>query len=197
MSGTLKGAPNFDAIAAESGQLTADGLKTIWLALADSQASSHRLMRSNIVSQETQLRCSAFNSAVQAVGTGAFASLTLDSEDFDRYDMHSLAVNTSRITVPTGADGLYMAVGGCRIAASAAAQVALQITISGTALRVNSLTGNAAITLDAFVVAFANAVGGDYFELQGFQNSGGNVNFGGTVTQTESRLVVVKLEPNV
>ena len=60
-------------------------------------------------------RCSAWNSATQSVPASTFTVLTFDSEDYDVGGLHSTVTNTSRLTVPSGGDGLYLITASSRI----------------------------------------------------------------------------------
>lgn len=124
-------------------------------------------------------RCVAYNSAVQAVGSGAFTTLSLDSEDTDSAAMHDLVTNNSRITVPS--TGFYFVMGHSRVAASTSTQTALQLVKNGTTtLQVNTLVVSSSFANDFEVIWCGPLTAGDYVELQAFQNSGGSVNFGAT-----------------
>lgn len=139
-----------------------------------------------------QPKANAFNSAAQAVATGSFVSLNLDSETYDTAGMHDLVTNNSRVIIQEA--GTYIILARARFAASAATQVAIQIIKNGaTALSVNSVVPSATINLDLETVAIDNFVVGDYVENQAFQNSGGNVNVGAVVAQAANRLAAVKI----
>lgn len=147
------------------------------------------------LSSTTQPRCSAYNSAVQSVPTGAFTTLTFDSEDYDVGSMHSTVSNTSRVTVPTGAGGLYLILGRSRVnTGNVATQVALQVLLNGTtSLVVNGPLPNPTTNTDFEVGTVWVLAAGDYIELQAFHNSGVNKDFGAGIRQVQSTLQVIKL----
>lgn len=122
--------------------------------------------------------CRIFNSANQAVASGAWTAITHNSERYDTDSMHSTVSNTSRITIQTA--GKYALFGCLAWAASALGK------IRGSAIMLN---GTTFIVVHALSVAWdvANAVVlpvstvydlaiNDYIELMGFQDTGGNLN---------------------
>ena len=53
-----------------------------------------------------------YNDATIAIGVGVYTSLTFNQERYDTDSCHSVANNTSRLTVPANGNGLYH-IGGC------------------------------------------------------------------------------------
>lgn len=146
------------------------------------------------LSSSTQPRAQVFNSAVQSVTNGAFVTLTFDTDDYNVGAMHSTSVNTSRLTVPAGGDGLYIVIGSSRVSPSASTQTALQILKNATTpLRVNTIVQSTSVSNDFLVTWVGNLVAGDFVELQAFQNSAGAINFGSTAKQVANTLSAVKL----
>jgi hypothetical protein len=120
--------------------------------------------------------CSVFNSATQTLSSTSvtWTSLTCDSENFDNDSMHSTSSNTARITAQTtgryqltatleyvanstGFRGVRFFENGATIYLSQ-----LLLPVTGAATRIQ---GTRNITLTA----------GEYVEVQGIQNSGGNL----------------------
>lgn len=147
------------------------------------------------IDSPTQPRASAFHNTTQSVPTGAFTTLSLNSEDWDVGTLHDAVTNNSRLTVPTGAAGLYFIRASAIIANGASStKYALQLMKNGVAIKQKvtpcangAATGTADIT-DLEVLADA-----DYIEVQAFQDSGGNANVGSASRQNSSELMMVKL----
>src|SRR6185436_11148478 len=74
------------------------------LELATAGVKALGIDSTQFIDSPTQPRCLATNSTALTVTAGNTTALTLDSETFDVGAMHSTAVNTSRITIPTGGD---------------------------------------------------------------------------------------------
>jgi hypothetical protein len=120
--------------------------------------------------------CSLTKSAAQTVSNNTFTAITFDTETFDTDAFHSTSSNTSRITIPTGKGGKYLFV------------MSMCWTTSGTGERLTALKKNGNyhkytwqqggfaggyVFCPSSVIV--DAVDGDYFEMFGFQKSGGNL----------------------
>ena len=120
--------------------------------------------------------CSVFNSTGQTLtsSSSVWTALTADSENFDNDAMHSTVSNTSRITCQTagryqfnatleyvanstGFRGVRFLLNGATIYSSQ-----LLLPVSGAATRIQG-TRNIVLAVS------------DYVEVQGIQNSGGNL----------------------
>jgi hypothetical protein len=104
-------------------------------------------------SGSTFVGCALYKSGNQTISNSANNTLTWDSEHFDTDTFHSTVTNTDRITIPSGKDGYYL----------------LMETQPG---QYNSNTL-------AFVVS---AVATDYFTLDAYQSSGGNLDVLGAIS---------------
>jgi len=121
------------------------------------------------------IRARVRNSANLTIGTGAWTSLTFDSERWDTDGIHSTVSNTGRLTCVT--EGTYSIIGNVRFASNATGYRAVRIYLNG-----------ATVIAEVFLPAVSGqptvmAVGtqyeldaGDYVELQVLQNSGGDLN---------------------
>ena len=133
------------------------------------------------IDSPTQPRCSVYNSGAQSHNsTGNVLALTFDTEHHDTGAMHSTVSNTSRLTVPTGGDGLYLITFATSFAANVTGQRQLSIYKNGT-----SVTGGPAYKAAGLSASFEQTgavsavlvlVAGDYVEGMAFQDSGGNLN---------------------
>jgi hypothetical protein len=59
---------------------------------------------------ENPMRCKLYKSASQVILNNTLTALTYDSEEFDVGALHSNVTLNSRITVPTGGDGIWIVV---------------------------------------------------------------------------------------
>lgn len=118
------------------------------------------------------------NSATQAISTGAYASLTFDTERFDTHAFHSTVSNTSRLTVPSNLGGYYV-IGGCAGFATNATGLRLARILLNGATRIaesSSVDGNSGADVRVEITTLYALSATDYVEFQLFQNSGGNLN---------------------
>lgn len=118
--------------------------------------------------------CRVFNSAVQNIPNTTETVITFDSERYDTDSMHSIAVNTGRITFNTA--GVYAVTGVWTFAPGTVGTRELFIRLNATGRYSALQTQNTALqgylvaaTVDKFIV-------GDFIELRAFQNSGGGLN---------------------
>jgi hypothetical protein len=143
----------------------------------------------------TPLYALAFHSTTQSLSNATLTAITFNSEDYDVTALHSTATNPSRMTVPTGAGGLYQIDGkifydanatGIRVARiqKNGALISTQVTHPGTA------AGQQCVAVSIRLVLVA----GDYVELVGFQDSGGPLNTGDATTRVRNNeLSIVRL----
>jgi hypothetical protein len=122
--------------------------------------------------------CLARQSVAQSIPTGTATDLTLDGEDFDTDAFHSLTVNNTRLTVPAGLGGYYLAVGTVVLMGAAAG------TLYDAIVRKNALTaltvarganpgGNSPVVQAVWV---GPLVAGDFIEVRAVQQSGAAMN---------------------
>jgi len=122
--------------------------------------------------------CRVRNSGNELLTTGVVAELTFDSERYDTDAYHSTAVNTTRLTVPAGLDGIYSLAGAVEFAANATGVRLLRIRLNGATIIANivqNAAGGGNTTPITIATLYQLAVG-DFVELQAFQTSGGNLN---------------------
>ena len=130
------------------------------------------------INSATQFRCKVAKTAAQTISNATATAITFGAgtETFDVGAMHDTGSNTSRITIPTGGDGIYLLHGELAIAASAVGQRQVYIRQNGTTtITALILAAAAATTLNMLASAIVNAVATDYFELVIYQDSGGNL----------------------
>lgn len=118
------------------------------------------------------------NSTTQTAATSTYTALTWDTEDFDTVGGHSTVTNTSRYTVQTGYAGYYRVTGAITWASNATGRRTATIAVNGTnkaGTETNSGAAGSANPWTIFTQAILLLAVGDYVELVGWQNSGGNL----------------------
>lgn len=120
----------------------------------------------------------AYASTAQSLTSGTATALNFDSETFDTAGFHDTVTNPSRFTIPAGAAGTYVVVGGVGFAANATGTRAARIHVNGVVGAITSVEADRTAGLptrltvsDVLVLA-----AGDYVELAGYQLSGGALN---------------------
>lgn len=114
--------------------------------------------------------------STQTLTTGVWTAITMDASVTDPTGMHSNVTNNSRATAVTA--GWYWPAGVVAFAASATGTRGARFAVNGTTVQGSAqfLPPTAAGSLAVAAVSlpiFLNA--GDYVEIQGVQNSGGNL----------------------
>lgn len=141
----------------------------------------------------TQFRARATNSAVQTVNAGANAVLTLDGETFDVGGLHSTSVNTERLTIPTGGDGLWLLMGSTvAVTPGASAGATVAMRINGTAYQSAEAVIPTSTNWPIQIVAIANLVATDYVDLHA-TSATNNVNYGSATAAKATFLQAIKL----
>ena len=115
------------------------------------------------------------------ISNNTFTTLTFASEEFDTDGFHDNSTNTDRITIPSGKAGKYLITAKIDIdPATASSRRDLYIiqknsgggAVADKWMRTASVTGTNIACLQSTVF---NASVGDYFYLDVYQNSGGNM----------------------
>ena len=134
------------------------------------------LARVNGISDFDARRTRVFNAGSITVPTSTWTTITCDSERFDNDTLHSTAANTGRLTATVA--GTYLIIGNISFDASATGTRIARIFLNGaTEIALVSVPAVAtgavgtAICVTTLWVMAAN----DYVELQGWQNSGGDL----------------------
>jgi hypothetical protein len=106
--------------------------------------------------------------------------------------MHDTSTNPSRITIPSGGDGVYLVVATASWAAETAGTRYVQIYKNGaTSLKAAEIDAPAAACSQQ-VMWFGSLVATDYVQLRVAQDSGGAINLlGGSAANTS--LMVLKV----
>lgn len=116
-----------------------------------------------------------FNSVAIATANVTGKTLTFDSERWDNGSMHSVAVNTSRLTAPI--TGLYSIGASVQFQVAAGGYRQVWFVVNGaTIVGLITATPNAAAALVMNPTIEWQLAAGDYVEVLVFQNSGGALN---------------------
>lgn len=134
------------------------------------------LARVNGISDFDARRTRVFNAGSITVTTSTWTTITLDSERFDNDTLHSTVSNTGRLTATVA--GTYLIIGNISFDANATGTRIARIFLNGvTEIALVSVpavatgaVGTAIIVTTLWVMAAT-----DYVELQGWQNSGGDL----------------------
>lgn len=119
--------------------------------------------------------CRVYNSANLSIATATQTVLTFNSERYDVGGCHSTSSNTSRLTVPSGAGGVYAIGGVASFAANATGIRNVSILLNGATV----IDGHDATSVSASgphtisVSTQYKLAAGDYVELRVYQTSGG------------------------
>lgn len=155
---------------------------------------THGNIHATGISVSGQPRVVAFRTATQSLTTGVLTPINLTEEDLDVGAMHDTTTLNTRITVP--AAGFYLIFSKLHYAVSGANDMRNRIHKNGNTTLPVSEVVNGTTLAGATTVTNAAALDliiGDYLELIGFQNSGGNVNVGNATRQNASEIIVIKL----
>jgi len=128
----------------------------------------------------------------QTITDDTETDITFPSEDYDVGGLHDTAINTDRITIPIGKDGLYSIMAGCSFAANTTGFRFARITINGVLGNQGDQTKVQAVTVGGAntvinVARQAKLVAGDIVRLTARQTSGGNLSV------TRARIEVAKI----
>jgi hypothetical protein len=134
----------------------------------------------------TYVGCALTKNADQSIANNTNTAITFDNETIDTDGFHSTSSNTSRITIPTGKGGKYLLTATLQFNSAGASGGSRRLLIykNGTSiLHITSVPRDGFNSSSAsFIVS---AVATDYFEVFGFQNSGGAQNVVGYATNAE------------
>lgn len=169
--GTVTLTPPTNMVTTDTNQ-TITGVKT----LNPAGAAAINIIAGQLNSS-SQFGAYAFNSATQSIPNNTPTALTFDSEVFDHGGIHSVTVNTSRLTIPTGGAGVWAFIAQGTFAANATGIRFVQLVAGGLlTLGASQINAGAAVILSLNAPVITTCVDGDFFEAFVFQNSGGALN---------------------
>lgn len=116
----------------------------------------------------------ATHSVGQTVTHNVELIVALNTDRFDSDNFHDVVTNNSRLTVPTGLDGVYLIVAQATIAGAASGQRIINITQNGTQIARMIYAGTASFAAHMQCSTIRNLVAGDFIDMRVFQDSGVN-----------------------
>lgn len=120
-----------------------------------------------------------------SVPTATFHPIPLDTEDFDTDGFHSTVTNTSRMTVPAGLGGKYIAVADVETPNNTSGVRYFMIYKNGSeyaAIKDDAPTQSGGFGFKMTPTAVLKLVPGDYIELYVFQNSGSSLSYNASLS---------------
>lgn len=143
--------------------------------------------------------CSVYLSSAQSISNNADTEVLWNAEFYDTDAFHSTVSNTGRMTIPSGKAGKYLVQVNLGYAANATGQRMARIkhrNSGGTTLYENEFrVANVGATYETYVANWAvrDAAVGDYFTVEAWQTSGGNLNLGGGTSYVPNVFSIVYL----
>lgn len=128
---------------------------------------------------ENRPRCMLRGGSNISIANNFIQAITFDTETSDPQTLHSMSSNTSRITVPTGWDGIWGVTANVEFAAATTGYRQLQIMANGTGNPIagtRDLAPNASFASVLHCSKFWPFTAGDWMEVFCYQNSGGALN---------------------
>jgi hypothetical protein len=122
--------------------------------------------------------CYVYNNANITASSGGGTVVTFNQEAFDTDAFHSTSSNTGRITIPVGKAGKYLFTGAIRWNNNGNGRRLAEIikNVSNTTVISSETQPGANQYNTCTVAAILDCSEGDYFQLSGYQDSGGNLN---------------------
>ena len=131
----------------------------------------------SVSSSPSFVGCSLTKSAAQTITNNSSTALTFNTETFDTDGFHDNSTNTSRITIPSGKGGKYLFVMTMCWTTNATGERLTTLKKNGGfhkyTWQMGGISGGYIFNPSSVIV---DATAGDYFEMFGFQTSGGNLN---------------------
>lgn len=145
--------------------------------LTAAQMNTHVRDNMKAVGGADKAACRVYNTTTQTIPTATLTTLTFNTERFDTQAMHSTVSNTSRITIATGWGGLYLfgAVVGWAVGSSNSRGIFILLNAGTILISGPSQLGEGVLASSMETTTLYSCVAGDFFELQVYQNSGGNL----------------------
>jgi hypothetical protein len=121
-------------------------------------------------------------SAVQSLTNNTGTMITWDTETYDTNAFHSTSSNTSRITIPAGKAGYYSISATGAFAGNATGQRYFAFYKNGSMIQIFGRASGYSADTVLSGTSILNLAEADYIQVEGFQNSGGALDFQDTVS---------------
>lgn len=161
----------------------------------DGQEGTSYFRTDAISSNSVQPRAGVYNNTTQSINDATNTALTFNTEDFDVGTMHDTGSNTSRLTIPASAGGLYWVDANATFATNATGYRQLFIRKNGTTNVLSGVInlGNATTVTQVNCSGLVVLAAADYLEVMAFQSSGGALNVGSATREFSAQFQIVKL----
>jgi hypothetical protein len=126
---------------------------------------------------------SIYKSGNQSITTATTTTITWDAELFDTNTFHDNSTNNSRMTIPAGYAGKYLVTSTISWGSSATGYRIAEIHKNGSVVNFTwsgAMQGYYVVGITSII----NCTVGDYLEIKGYQNSGGNLNAAGGAAES-------------
>ena len=131
--------------------------------------------------------CSLRSSVDLTTTDATTLTVNFNTETFDVDGYHDTSTNTSRITIPSGKTGYFLISYNLRFNNNATGYRNVNLLRNGSNIKtitVQAITSGSATSLGSTQIVYATT--GDYFQLQAFQNSGGNLDLSGGTNDNQN-----------
>jgi len=131
--------------------------------------------------------CSLRSSVDLTTTDATTLTVNFNTETFDVDGYHDNSSNTSRITIPSGKTGYFLISYNLRFNNNATGYRSVNLLRNGSNIKTIStqaITSGSATNLGSTQIVYATT--GDYFQLQAFQNSGGNLDLSGGTNDNQN-----------
>lgn len=133
--------------------------------------------------------CKLYNDGTQSISNNSATAILFGAEEYDTDAYHSTGSNTSRITIPSGLDGIYRVSYKIAIPSSNTTGNRIAFVRKNGGTDANNVIGSATFTAPSSTAGqqwglsfTVDLVATDYLELFFYQDSGGSINTGSAVS---------------
>lgn len=133
----------------------------------------------------------ATHDTTQVISDDTWVTVELNDEDYDTDSMHDPSSNNSRITVPSGKGGAYLAFFRCATTEGGGDETNIRFRVNGSSTKDRQSTGNGG-TDEPFAFSILPLLAGDYVEVQIYEEN----TAGGSPTLSGAVFVLHRLGPS-
>jgi len=131
--------------------------------------------------------CSLRSSVDLTTTDATTLTVNFNTETFDVDGYHDTSTNTSRITIPSGKTGYFLISYNLRFNNNATGYRNVNLLRNGSNIKsfaIQAVSSGSATSLGSTQIVYATT--GDYFQVQAFQNSGGNLDLSGGTNDNQN-----------